>query len=287
MNNARLKAVLFFQIPIIILGFIFKLNTITGYSVFLIRSWNLLACFFLVLSVIDLFKKKYSVFFVDFFLALASVCIYGKGTFWHYNIVAHILVLILLSFFRFSKRYSLERPLKIVLSIFLVFNLTVLFLSDIAIAKFWHRESIPFTRRCFDWTFFQKRSLKQRKKTDRDATIKPVLFYKISECYNYKPAIVFAITNPLDNYHYVESDNLLKHEYYHFKITELVAKMANFELNKHAFLSAYQTQVIINEYVDLERNLNRLYDIQTNHNLNDVEQKKWEKKVDYLFNVFK
>lgn len=78
------------------------------------------------------------------------------------------------------------------------------------------------------------------------------------------------------------SNDLLKHEQYHFNLTEAFARLMNTYINDYpdSSLRFYQTKL-----VQIEHELGRLqevYDDETNHSLLVDQQAKWEYKIDSM-----
>jgi hypothetical protein len=81
------------------------------------------------------------------------------------------------------------------------------------------------------------------------------------------------------------SNDVLKHEQYHFNITEAYARLINKYIKDYpdSSLRFYQTK-----FVQIERELDRLqevYDDETNHSLIIDQQAKWEYKIDSMLLV--
>lgn len=100
---------------------------------------------------------------------------------------------------------------------------------------------------------------------------------------NYK---VVALMNQSKSWHKSNADrftnDILKHEQYHFNITEAYARLMNKYIkdNPDSSLRFYQTKL-----VQIERELDRLqevYDDETNHSQILDQQAKWEYKIDSM-----
>lgn len=80
--------------------------------------------------------------------------------------------------------------------------------------------------------------------------------------------------------------DLLKHEQYHFDMTELYATKMNKFLNKKNINSKFDYIFKLSEIRKTNDDMQQVYDIETNHGLNDEEQIRWERKIDSMKNRF-
>lgn len=97
--------------------------------------------------------------------------------------------------------------------------------------------------------------------------------------------IVRAFFHPSRSYVYNSHTNsveLLTHEKYHFKITELFVRKAKQRLSKLNSNSSEKINSIINQARNEERAFQRKYDYDTFHSYVYSEQKKYQKEVDSL-----
>lgn len=80
------------------------------------------------------------------------------------------------------------------------------------------------------------------------------------------------------------SANLLKHEQYHFNITEVHARMMNeyIEQNPGYELFEKKLESIKSDLLAMQSK----YDIETDHNKNGDQQKIWDVRIDSLLNVY-
>ncbi|WP_299535492.1 hypothetical protein [Ulvibacterium sp.] len=81
------------------------------------------------------------------------------------------------------------------------------------------------------------------------------------------------------------STSLLRHEIYHFKITELFCRRAKEEIALKKQLSKKEIADIINKFEYREREFQKRYDYDTFHSYVFGEQKKYERKIDSLLNL--
>jgi len=79
----------------------------------------------------------------------------------------------------------------------------------------------------------------------------------------------------------IRSPELLKHELYHFRITEYCSRLLRAEVNSvDGKLSRQQIKLMNKRYTALENELQRRYDHDTYHSYVLSEQKKWEARID-------
>jgi hypothetical protein len=115
---------------------------------------------------------------------------------------------------------------------------------------------------------------------DFAAHIEAYISYRVNKVYNYTSATA-AAKMEIDSSQYVsQSDNLLEHEYYHFKITEIVTRRLNKALGNYHFSNQFKTKELIHQYLDTNYLMQKDYDTETNHNLNADKQKEWKARID-------
>lgn len=86
------------------------------------------------------------------------------------------------------------------------------------------------------------------------------------------------------------SKDLLKHEMFHFRITELFVRIAKNKISKLKNPNKEKIKGLIQETQNEENNYQRRYDDDTFHSYVESEQKKYEKEIDsllYLHTKFK
>ena len=86
------------------------------------------------------------------------------------------------------------------------------------------------------------------------------------------------------------SKDLLKHEMFHFRITELFVRIAKNKISKLKNQNKEKIKGLIQETQNEENNYQRRYDDDTFHSYVESEQKKYEKEIDsllYLHTKFK
>ncbi|WP_327018406.1 hypothetical protein [Croceibacter atlanticus] len=83
----------------------------------------------------------------------------------------------------------------------------------------------------------------------------------------------------------INSKELLSHEKYHIKITELFARKAKEKISKLNRFDEYKIEEIIRQANKNERQFQTEYDYNTFHSYVLSEQKKYEKEVDSLLNL--
>lgn len=103
-----------------------------------------------------------------------------------------------------------------------------------------------------------------------------------------KTVTIQSIFHPSRSFVYKKNTNskeLLTHEKYHIKITELFARKAKEKISKLNKFDEKKIEVIIRQAEQDERNFQRQYDYDTFHSYVLNEQKKYEKEVDSLLNL--
>ncbi len=290
LRNKRFNFFFYFQIPLFVLGFALRIFEEPGNANIALFSWFASAIYFSALSIIYLVRKNIYLFLLELTLALATTFIYTKPTFEYYNVFLHVLVIAGLAVFLVGRETSKSevKKLKIkpVLITLLLLNGFLLFISDNSLTKFFYHKALFYSEKNFSWDCFERRNVNDQRYDEHDAYIMTGFYEKTNKCYNYKPALLYAVSVKEMNYRYIQTPALLRHELYHFKITELMAKMANYEFDQHFCLNEHETENIIIKYKNMTIKLQELYDIETNHNRNKENQKIWENRIDYLFNVF-
>ncbi|WP_104734731.1 hypothetical protein [Hanstruepera ponticola] len=78
------------------------------------------------------------------------------------------------------------------------------------------------------------------------------------------------------------NEELLTHELYHFKITELYSRLIKSEISKYDTLNIKKVKNIINTFKNKENDFQKKYDYDTFHSYVLSEQKKYERTVDSL-----
>jgi len=100
--------------------------------------------------------------------------------------------------------------------------------------------------------------------------------------------IVNALFHPSRSYVYNSHSNsveLLTHEKYHFKITELFARRARQKLSELNSFSTAKIESIVDEARQNERKFQKKYDYDTFHSYVYSEQKKYQKELDSLLSL--
>ena len=103
-----------------------------------------------------------------------------------------------------------------------------------------------------------------------------------------KTVTIQSFFHPSRSFVYKKNTNskeLLTHEKYHIKITELFARKAKEKISKLNKLDEKKIEVIIRQAEQDERTFQKQYDYDTFHSYVLNEQKKYEKEVDSLLNL--
>lgn len=108
------------------------------------------------------------------------------------------------------------------------------------------------------------------------------------EC-NQNKVTVRSLFHPSRSFVYNQhssSQELLTHEKYHIKITELFARKMRKEMSQMARFSEEKVRKIVANFNDQERAFQSKYDYDTFHSYVYGEQKKYERKIDSLLSLF-
>jgi len=100
--------------------------------------------------------------------------------------------------------------------------------------------------------------------------------------------VIKSLFHPSRSYVYNSHSNskeLLTHEMYHFKITELFARKAKQRISKLKKGEQNKIKEIIRDIKNKERKYQHKYDYETFHSYVFSEQKKYEKTIDSLLNL--
>ncbi|CAM1366461.1 conserved hypothetical protein [Tenacibaculum litoreum] len=103
-----------------------------------------------------------------------------------------------------------------------------------------------------------------------------------------KTVTIQSFFHPSRSFVYKKNTNskeLLTHEKYHIKITELFARKAKEKISKLNKFDEKKIEVIIRQAEQDERNFQKQYDYDTFHSYVLSEQKRYEKEVDSLLNL--
>jgi len=277
---------IFLNIQIVFIGLYILLKTFgwPGIAATSIFSWTFPAFFYLVLTILSLFKRQYWLTLIYFLFALLILSIPNKIWFVYHNIIIHF-ILVSSFLFLIYKRTELElnKYFKRFVTLILVINVFLLFASDNFVNEKLGANYLfkPYSNDALNWNHFNKID---SIKGGFHAEIETFISYRVNKVFNYTPATAVAKTELSENYFVSQSDNLLEHEFYHFKITEVVTRKLNKELNNYHFSSPEKTKKIIWQYLDSLHNMQHLYDSVTNHNLNTPKQRQWKIWVDNELN---
>lgn len=99
---------------------------------------------------------------------------------------------------------------------------------------------------------------------------------------------IYSLFHPARSYVYntqIHSQELLSHELYHFKITELFVRKAKKKISKLKKYNKNDIKDIINDSKIELNNYQKSYDYDTFHSYVLMEQKKYERTVDSLLNL--
>ena len=187
-----------------------------------------------------------------------------------------------------GNRIPLKKLLKFLKYSFLIlFPLLVVFVI-LSHTNFLNYEK-PLTYDKFDdITFENFRGLEFFKKSlygsERFAYVVVTIDAEIDE----NSVVVQALFHPSRSFVYnahSNSEELLTHEKYHFKITELFARRARQKVSKLSSFSSDKIKTIVDQARKEERSFQKKYDFDTFHSYVYSEQKKYQKEVDSLVSL--
>lgn len=257
-----------------------KLFDWPGISLVLYLSWFIPITYYLILTIINLFKKEFYNTAVYFTFALLIFCLPNKFWFVYHNSIFQAFIIISFSYLLFKKhKQKLDGNFLKFTYFILSINIILLFISDEFVYKkigpnYFKK---PYTEEKIQWQDF--------KKVDSinggfEATIKTHIGSLTNKAYNYTSAIASAEMDYKNSNYVEQSDKLLQHELYHFKITEYMTRKLKIELDNNHFSNELITNRIVKKYKDSLSILQETYDKETNHSVNKRNQKYWEVKID-------
>ncbi len=271
--------ILLIQILFIALYFICKLLNWPGTAVFGLISWFIPISFYFILSIISSIKKDVKKGLVYFVFSILVFCIPNKIWFYYHNIIFQVIMLIVFIQIIIRNKSMFHKNFIYISYFIFIINALIIPLNDSFIQKYFYSSLnyFSYSNETITWDNFTKTdSLKD----GFAACIESDIFYRINKVYNYTPATVIAQMDKKESKYILQTDNLLQHEYYHFKITEIVTNRLSKKLSKNHFINTEKAQLFIDYYYDTLRLMQKQYDFETNHNRNSEKQKEWEAKID-------
>jgi hypothetical protein len=251
-----------------------------GIVVTSIYSWGIPVSFYTLLAIFSLLKKQHIESITYFLFSLLVLCIPNKIWFTYHHILLQLILILGFTYVLFkNSKYPYNRYFKIFSYLIVSINVTLLFTSDNFISKHLKASYLfkPYSETNLSWNDFNPTD---SIKDGFHARINTYIAYRVNKVYNFTCATAVAKSDIEQNLFVSQSDNLLKHELYHFKITELMTQKLNRILEDRHFCSANSTKPIILTYIDSVAILQKTYDTETNHNLNTENQILWERKID-------
>lgn len=276
--------VLIIQLFFLTLYILCKIFDWPGVVTFSIFSWILPIGFYFIQSIITFFKKQYWLTLTYFLFVFLILCIPTKIYFIYHNVILQFFIISSFLFLLY-KRSSLELDKYFKAFIILVVSINVffLFLSDNFVydklgANYLFKS---YSNQPLNWENFNKVDSIEG---GFEASIDTYIAYRINKAFNYTSATAIAKVEIENTYYVEQSDELLEHELYHFKITEIVTRKLNNALSNYHFGRHEETKKIIYQYLDTLYNMQKAYDTETNHNLNTSKQLEWKTWVDKELN---
>lgn len=274
------RKIFIIQISFLFLYILFKALDWPGNATLTIFSWTFSYLYYFGLSVFKLIKKEFRTSLLYFLFSLLILFIPIKILFTYYNLILHFTVIVLFSIL-FYKQYNLElkEHFRYLAYFVLAINTLLLFTNSTIVNQnvFSNYTTLPYSSIPLDWSHFNK--------TDtligqHAATIDTYILFKSNKMFNYRSAIAIAVMNRDGSYYKFEHKDVLKHENYHFNITELICRKLNIALNNNHFASYDMTKVIIQNYLDSLGIMQKNYDTESIHGTEQNAQLYWEKYID-------
>jgi hypothetical protein len=274
------RIIFIIQISLLFLYLLFKISDWPGTSVLAVFSWTFTYLFYTGLSIFQIFKKDFNTALFYFLFSLIVLCIPIKILFTYYNVVIHFALIAIFGIMLF-KQYKLElnKHFKYLIYLILFVNTMLLLVNSNIVNQnvFSNHVTIPYSCGQVDWSHFNKTDTLEGNHT---ATIDTYIMIKPNKMYNYRSAIATAVVNRDGSFYKHENEDVLKHENYHFKLTEVICRKLNTALDNNHFASYEITKSIIHNYLD-SLNLEQIkYDTESNHGVNRAIQLHWEKEID-------
>jgi hypothetical protein len=272
----------FLIIQIFFIGFYILCKTFDwpGISVTLLFGWTFTFGFYIVMTFVSLFKRQYWLTLVYFVFVLLIISIPTKIWFTYYNIIVHFVLLscFLLLIYKRTE-LELNKYFKTFILLIVTINIFLLFAGDNFVNEKLGANYLfkSYSSEQLNWDHFNKVN---HIKGGYHAEIESSISCRINKVFNYTPATAVAKTELESNHFISKSDNLLEHELYHFKITEVVTRKLNKALDNYHFSNAEKTKKVFWQYLDTLNNMQKAYDTETEHNLNSQKQRQWKVWVD-------
>ncbi len=174
------------------------------------------------------------------------------------------------------------------------FSLLIVFLLNLQAiqAQEYENDSILIWNgnRQLTWDDFLSKNIKLEMVDDAELTLSISIFPKKINCENVKNIHIITLAKKNKSSVRVESCGVLKHERTHFNIAELFTRKMRKSMEDFKERDTCNLQDIVDLHKRIDnKNLQTqlLYDKETNHSKNIVEQKKWDRKIDSLLQVYK
>jgi len=213
-------------------------------------------------------------------LAILLITLYFSPVFYQFIIV--------LKESRKGNRVPLKKLLKFVKYSFLVLSLLVVGFGIISHTNYFNYEK-PLTYDKFDQITFENfRGLEFFKKSLYGNEHFAYVVTTIDSEIDKNKVTVNSLFHPSRSYvynTYTNSKELLTHEKYHIKITELYTRKAKKKLSELNSFSINKIEGILKQTKQEERAFQKSYDYDTFHSYVLSEQKKYEKDIDSLLNL--
>lgn len=285
----KLKHIYIFIFALIGLLFsiIFLKTNSQGLPVFIISIIYFLL--YIAISFRNLLKSAYLESIASFLVGLLFLLIYIKLNYTYYNPVAAVLLIgaAIHVYRKLSFRSDLmllKRTLLLVSGI----NAVLLVIPDESILSFLNRNEVLKWKSDLKWDDFEGRTIENQLSDSLkyDAVLAGTFAYKVNKAYNYPPAIIVAGMDRLRSYRKAEiltgHDQLLEHEQGHFNLIQRYEIMATDSVSKLWGCKAVEIDSTIKYFFEQQDKEGSLYDIQTRHGLDSLQQRVWTIKLQPL-----
>ncbi len=274
------RIIFILQISLLILYVLFKTLEWPGTAALAVFSWTFTYIFYTGLSILKLVKKEFKTALLYFLFTLIVVFIPIKILFIYYNVILHFIVIAAFCIM-FYKQYRLDlnKHFKYLTYLILSINGLLLFTNSNVVNQnvFSNYVTIPYSCGPVDWSHFNKTDTL----TDNHvATIDTYITYRLNKMYNYRSAVATAVMNRDGSFYKHEHSDVLRHENYHFKLTEVICRRLNIALDNYHFASYNTTKAIVHSYLDSLEIIQKKYDEECSHGANQDIQLTWEKYID-------
>lgn len=225
------------------------------------------------------------------FLIISIILVYIKIHFEYYHFLFPLILIYALWWFGLRNERSPGR--KVLVSLLLILNICILFLSDSYLYKKINSDKYYWTEQKLKVNHFKGKPDSALRET---AVVFPSIVGKISRVFNYPPAII--LTADHNNKSWIKKELfmntnedlkilswILNHEKKHLDITEIYSRKAIDSIN-NLILPSYKLKYdIVEYYYNVSDSINDLFDNETEHSANRNSQRKWDNYIESELNL--